>query len=369
MRVALQAGEVDSHIVAHAPAAPGVVVKIVTVQIHITLGEPQAIAVTHAVAGQRVGEKIDVQVQAAGPFHIKFRAGAVGHFFHLPTHHGVAAGGFKSTVGKFPRRSPGGLCGAFLELFLLLEWKLRDHALRKSSVLAVGKGPVLRVLWPLKENFRRGETRFERFNVGGVDEYDKSLLISEMNLFREWLIEKHLNIKLSDSQVKILTTLFDLLVNNALQQPKVFVHRDFHSRNLMVTKENNPGVIDYQDAVYGPISYDLVSILKDCYIKWPKEEIDKWIDFYLNKLYEEKAQYRINRDEFVRWFDLMGVQRHLKASGIFTRLSHRDGKHNFLEDIPRTLSYILDLKETYEELQPICIILEELVLPRLKENE
>ena len=206
-------------------------------------------------------------------------------------------------------------------------------------------------------------------NVGGVDEYDKSLLISEMNLFREWLIEKHLNIKLSDSQVKILTTLFDLLVNNALQQPKVFVHRDFHSRNLMVTKENNPGVIDYQDAVYGPISYDLVSILKDCYIKWPKEEIDKWIDFYLNKLYEEKAQYRINRDEFVRWFDLMGVQRHLKASGIFARLSHRDGKHNFLEDIPRTLSYILDLKETYEELQPICIIVEELILPRLKENE
>ena len=206
-------------------------------------------------------------------------------------------------------------------------------------------------------------------NVGGVDEYDKSLLISEMNLFREWLIEKHLNIKLSDGQVKILTTLFDLLVNNALQQPKVFVHRDFHSRNLMVTKENNPGVIDYQDAVYGPISYDLVSILKDCYIKWPKEEIDKWVDFYLNKLYEEKAQYKINRDEFVRWFDLMGVQRHLKASGIFARLFHRDGKHNFLEDIPRTLSYILDLKETYEELQPICIILEELVLPRLKENE
>ena len=206
-------------------------------------------------------------------------------------------------------------------------------------------------------------------NVGGVDEYDKSLLISEMNLFREWLIEKHLNIKLSDGQVKILTTLFDLLVNNALQQPKVFVHRDFHSRNLMVTKENNPGIIDYQDAVYGPISYDLVSILKDCYIKWPKEEIDKWVDFYLNKLYEEKAQYRINRDEFVRWFDLMGVQRHLKASGIFARLSHRDGKHNFLEDIPRTLSYILDLKETYEELQSICIILEELVLPRLKENE
>ena len=137
----------------------------------------------------------------------------------------------------------------------------------------------------------------------------------------------------------------------------------------MVTKENNPGIIDYQDAVYGPISYDLVSILKDCYIKWPQEEINKWVDFYLNKLHEDKSKFKIERDEFVRWFDLMGVQRHLKASGIFARLSHRDGKQNFLEDIPRTLSYILDLKDTYEELGQICIMLEELVIPKLREKE
>jgi hypothetical protein len=137
----------------------------------------------------------------------------------------------------------------------------------------------------------------------------------------------------------------------------------------MVTKENNPGIIDYQDAVYGPISYDLVSILKDCYIKWPQEEINKWVDFYLNKLHEDKPKFKIDRDEFVRWFDLMGVQRHLKASGIFARLSHRDGKQNFLEDIPRTLSYILDLKDTYEELEQICIMLEELVIPKLREKE
>ena len=206
-------------------------------------------------------------------------------------------------------------------------------------------------------------------NVGGLDEYDKNLLRNEMNLFTEWLIEKHLQIELKEAQRKDLIKLFDLLVRNAEQQPKVFVHRDFHSRNLMVTKENNPGIIDYQDAVYGPISYDLVSILKDCYIKWPEEEINKWVDFYLNKLYEEKSKFKINRDEFVRWFDLMGVQRHLKASGIFARLSHRDQKHNFLKDISRTLAYIVDLKGTYKELQPICVMIEESILPKLKEGE
>ena len=185
----------------------------------------------------------------------------------------------------------------------------------------------------------------------------------------ESLLENNITFGLDESQKKVLDKLFNLLVTNAVQQPKVFVHRDFHSRNLMVAKENNPGIIDYQDAVYGPISYDLVSILKDCYIKWPKEEIDKWVDFYLNKRHEEKSKLKINHDEFVRWFDLMGVQRHLKASGIFARLSHRDGKDNFLKNIPRTLSYILDLKEVYKELRPICIMIEELVIPKLEEKE
>ena len=206
-------------------------------------------------------------------------------------------------------------------------------------------------------------------NVGGLDNYSGNLLRNEMNLFTEWLVERHLQIQLNESQKKDLEKLFDLLVVSAEEQPKVFVHRDFHSRNLMVTKENNPGIIDYQDAVYGPISYDLVSILKDCYIKWQKEDIAKWVDFYLNKLHEEKSEHKINHDEFVKWFDLMGVQRHLKASGIFARLSHRDGKHNFLEDIPRTLSYILDLKDTYKELERICIMLEELIIPKLKEKK
>jgi hypothetical protein len=206
-------------------------------------------------------------------------------------------------------------------------------------------------------------------NVGGLNDYDAILFRDETNLFTVWLVEKHLQIELNENQKKDLDKLFSLLISNAEQQPKVFVHRDFHSRNLMITKENNPGIIDYQDAVYGPISYDLVSLLKDCYIKWPQEEINKWIDFYINKRNEEKSKLKINRDEFIKWFDLMGVQRHLKASGIFARLSHRDGKHNFLKDIPRTLSYILDLKETHKELLPICIMIEEMILPKLEKKE
>ncbi|MBL1142272.1 MAG: phosphotransferase [Proteobacteria bacterium] len=194
--------------------------------------------------------------------------------------------------------------------------------------------------------------------------YDDSLLRREMQLFTEWLLKKHLNIELSNEQNKSMDLLSDLLVGNALEQPQSFVHRDFHSRNLMVTKLKNPGVIDYQDAVYGPVSYDLVSLLKDCYIEWPRKEIDVWLEFYLDLL--EQNGTEIDRNKFRRWFDLMGVQRHLKASGIFARLSHRDGKHGFLNDIPRTLSYIVALKADYEELLPLCSIIEESVLPEFK---
>lgn len=201
----------------------------------------------------------------------------------------------------------------------------------------------------------------------GLKIYGESLLHREMNLFKEWLLGKHLMIELNNDQFKSIEEVFELLVTNALQQPQVFVHRDFHSRNLILTKENNPGVIDYQDAVYGPISYDLVSLLKDCYIKWSKDEINTWIDFYLDELVAHEFKLEIDREEFQRWFDLMGVQRHLKASGIFARLSHRDDKHDFLKDIPRTLSYIVDLKQTYKELAPLCLLIEDSILPKLKE--
>jgi aminoglycoside/choline kinase family phosphotransferase len=199
-----------------------------------------------------------------------------------------------------------------------------------------------------------------------LNKYDEALLRREMSLFTDWLLDKHLRIVLDTEQTNAIDALFDLLVTNALEQPQVFVHRDFHSRNLMLTRENNPGVIDFQDAVEGPITYDLVSLLKDCYIKWTTKEVNGWVNFYLNELAMHESKLDIDRDQFQRWFDLMGVQRHLKASGIFARLSHRDGKHGFLKDVPRTLSYIVDLRSTYKELSPLCQLLEASVLPGLE---
>lgn len=199
-----------------------------------------------------------------------------------------------------------------------------------------------------------------------LPDYDAALLRREMQLFTEWLLAKHLQLELNDEQSKSIEILFDVLVENALEQPQSFVHRDFHSRNLMITTENNPGVIDYQDAVHGPISYDLVSLLKDCYIQWSRDEIHHWIDFYLKQQAENGIE--INRQQFQCWFDLMGVQRHLKASGIFARLSLRDSKNDYLKDIPRTLSYIVDLKQDYKELLPLCKLIEESILPKFEEK-
>jgi aminoglycoside/choline kinase family phosphotransferase len=200
----------------------------------------------------------------------------------------------------------------------------------------------------------------------GLPVYDDSLLRREMSLFTDWLLVRHLGMELDHKQTEMLESLFRLLEKNALEQPQTFVHRDFHSRNLMLTDDNNPGVIDFQDAVCGPVTYDLVSLLKDCYIKWPNAEIYAWANVYLKERAAQKGELNIDREQFQRWFDLMGVQRHLKASGIFARLSYRDSKHGFMADVPRTLPYILDLKQTYDELLPLCDLLEHTILPGLK---
>ncbi len=197
--------------------------------------------------------------------------------------------------------------------------------------------------------------------------YDEKLLIQEMELFRHWLLEKHIGLELTAETQGVLDDVFKLLANEALTQPKVFVHRDYHSRNLMTCRPDgsggfpgNPGVLDFQDAVCGPFTYDLVSLLKDCYIKWPGQQIQGWANNYYEQLAEEYPD--IDKKQFVRWFDLMGVQRHLKASGIFARLYHRDGKSGYLVDIPRTLSYIVDLNEDYPELQGLIELIRRQVL-------
>ncbi len=202
----------------------------------------------------------------------------------------------------------------------------------------------------------------------GLPAYDETLLQREMNLFNDWLLKEHLAVDDSVIERGNLQTIYRLLIDNAQQQPAVFVHRDYHSRNLMVTSDHCPGVLDYQDAVTGPVSYDLVSLLKDCYIKWPETTIQQWLDYYLDQLKDSK-EFKLDSEQFKRWFDLTGVQRQLKASGIFARLWHRDCKSGYLADIPRTLSYIVDLRPAYPELQPLCDLIEETVLPALEQQQ
>jgi len=192
--------------------------------------------------------------------------------------------------------------------------------------------------------------------------YDEELLRFELSLFHDWLCGTHLGITLSDEEERAWQQGCDALVINALDQPQVFVHRDYHSRNLMLTDENNPGILDFQDAVEGPLTYDLVSLLKDCYVQWPAEQVWQWaLDFYSGV--DASVRERVDEGQFRRYFELMGVQRHLKAAGIFARLNHRDGKSAYLGDIPRTLSYIVELGPRYDELAFLVGLIEERVLP------
>lgn len=188
--------------------------------------------------------------------------------------------------------------------------------------------------------------------------YDEALLQRELDLFPEWYLKKHLQIELEDQQTEQLKKSFALIIENNLAQAKVYVHRDYHSRNLMVTQENNPGVIDFQDAVYGPITYDAASLWRDAYIAWPEERVIDWVI----KFWEEgrKAGLPMPNDfgQFYRDFEWMGLQRHLKVLGIFARLYHRDGKDGYLKDIPLVLEYAIATANRYIELKPLARILE-----------
>lgn len=192
--------------------------------------------------------------------------------------------------------------------------------------------------------------------------YDERLLRFEMSLFTDWLVGRHLSLELSATESAMLAAVFDALVANALEQPRVFVHRDYHSRNLMVCPGDNPGILDFQDAVHGPLTYDLVSLLRDCYVQWPQDRVAGWaLDF---RRQAQAAGLSVGDDEarFLRWFDLMGIQRHLKASGIFARLWHRDGKPGYLADVPRTLGYIVAACSHHAELAPLGALVGERVL-------
>lgn len=193
-----------------------------------------------------------------------------------------------------------------------------------------------------------------------LPEYDHPLLMREMELFREWYLLKHRGTHLSEAQHETLTRAFGHLAKMALAQPSVWVHRDYHSRNLMVTSRNNPGILDFQDAVRGPVTYDLASLLRDCYIAWPRERVEDWVKGYHDRAAQSGLPVGKDVEQFLTWFDLMGVQRHLKAIGIFARLNHRDGKPGYLKDIPRTLGYVLDVCGRHRELGPLYGLLNDL---------
>jgi len=191
-----------------------------------------------------------------------------------------------------------------------------------------------------------------------IPQYDLSLLQQEMGLFEEWFLNKLLGVDLSIKDKEMLATVRDKVAKSALEQPQVFVHRDYHSRNLMFTESNNPGVIDFQDAVVGPISYDLVSLYRDCYIDWPDEKVYAWLDDFLQQRKERGCGDDFDSVLFYQWFDWMGVQRHMKAIGIFSRLLLRDGKSGYLGDIPRTLAYVIAVCERYDELKPLANLID-----------
>ena len=199
----------------------------------------------------------------------------------------------------------------------------------------------------------------------GLPEYTAEKLLEEMELFRHWLLGVHLHQaeRLSDGQWRQLT---GWLVDSALEQSTCLVHRDYHSRNLMYLSAPaiNPGIIDFQDAVIGPVTYDLVSLLKDCYIAWPRVRVESWVEHYRQGLHSQ-GQAVPGPARFLQQFHRMGVQRHLKAAGIFARLLHRDGKPGYMQDVPRTLGYILELKPE-APLKPLQDVIAT-ILPQLQQ--
>lgn len=189
--------------------------------------------------------------------------------------------------------------------------------------------------------------------------YDEALLRRELNLFPEWYIARHLGVTLTEKQQAKLEEVFARIVANNLAQPRVYVHRDYHSRNLMVT-EPNPGILDFQDAVHGPITYDLVSLFKDAYIEWEEADIIDWLIAYWEKARRTGLPVHDDFGEFYRDYEMMGVQRHIKVLGIFARLYHRDGKDGYLKDMPLVMKYLRAACERYIDLKPLLVLLIEL---------
>jgi aminoglycoside/choline kinase family phosphotransferase len=203
--------------------------------------------------------------------------------------------------------------------------------------------------------------RFQLSSQPGVlPEFDRAFVLREMNLFPEWFISKHLGVTMTPEQQQQLDTVFEAITANVLAQQQVFMHRDFHSRNLMWMEQNNPGVLDFQDAVYGPVTYDLGSLFRDAYIQWDEEMVLDWVVRYWQSAKKVGLPVNPDIDAFYRDFEFMALQRHLKILGIFCRLNYRDGKNIYMGDLPTVLDYVRKTANRYTVLKPLVRLLDTL---------
>ena len=193
---------------------------------------------------------------------------------------------------------------------------------------------------------------------GKLPEYDRAFITRELNLFPEWFIGKHLGITMTDEQSRQLDTVFEAIIATCLAQSQVFMHRDFHSRNLMFLDQGNPGVLDFQDAVFGPVTYDLASLLRDAYVQWDEEVVLDWVVRYWQRAKQVGLPVNPDIDAFYRDFEFMALQRHLKILGIFCRLNYRDGKANYLGDLPTVADYVRKTCNRYAVLKPLVRLLD-----------
>lgn len=198
-----------------------------------------------------------------------------------------------------------------------------------------------------------------------LPEYNEALLQRDLTLFPEWYLNKHCNIVLTETQQLLWEKICKKLIESALKQPKTLVHRDYMPRNLMLSNIN-PGILDFQDAVYGPITYDITCLFKDAFISWPQTKVEQWLYLYWQRAKQQDIPVHKNFEDFLLTSDLMGVQRHLKVIGIFARILHRDGKPKYVQDVPRFFEYINEVIQRRPELNDLKELLSQLTLPENK---
>jgi len=258
-----------------------------------------------------------------------------------------------------------------LDMFIKIAQELRMHGVQAPEVLAANPAEGMLLLTDFGDQLflnvlnessadhlyglalaSLGKMRRSRWGEDhSLAPYDHTTLVQEMQLFREWFMRRTLTMDFDTLDQAEWSRVVELLAQSALSQPQVFVHRDYHSRNLMLLANDQVGVLDFQDAVIGPVVYDVVSLLRDCYIDWPDERVSHWLEQYRLQCVDDKLLPGVSLDQFRQWFDFMGLQRHLKCFGIFCRLAKRDDKPNYLQYLPRLKHYVQQVASQYHELQ------------------